>query len=71
MTTVEVFPEEPLRTIEVFPVGRPDLRVEMDVRHTQEHSFTLVLPGTWDEVVIVAKDLAFNRLETTATSVTN
>ena len=71
MTTVEVFPEEPLRTIEVFPVGRPDLRVELDVRDAQDHSFTLVLPGTWDEVVIVAKDLAFNRIQTTAYGTTN
>ena len=63
MTEVIVTTEEPLRTIEVHPVGRPDLRVEVDLRGGHEDEIHVLLPGTWDHVVVVAKDLAMNRIE--------
>ncbi len=63
MTRVVFAPEEPLRSVTVYPVGRPDLKVVIDLRGTEEEEIEALLPGTWDEVVVVAKDLALNRIE--------
>ena len=69
-TLVTIWPEEPLRSIEVYPVGRPGLAVSIDLRgdyDPNDPEVYLALPGEWDEVVIVAKDLALNRIEMVTT----
>ncbi|MCP4806435.1 MAG: VWA domain-containing protein [Proteobacteria bacterium] len=67
VTRVELWPEEPLRSILVTPVGHPELAHRVDLRGRDEESIVVVLPGVFDEVTIVAKDRAMNRVEVTAT----
>ena len=65
-TMVWLSVDEPLRTVHVFPVGRPEERLRIDMRdaeHVDADELEVLLPGWWDEVVVVAKDLALNRIE--------
>lgn len=61
-TVLSFLPEEPLRGFWVEPVGRPDLRERVDLRGA-EGPVELVLPGQWEELRVVAKDRAMNRIE--------
>ena len=65
-THVSVLPEEPLRSVHVFPIGRPELRVRVDVRAlglVPGEPVEVVLLGQWSEITVVAKDLALNRIQ--------
>jgi Ca-activated chloride channel family protein len=65
-THVSVLPEEPLRSVHVFPIGRPELRVRVDVRALDlapGEPVEVVLLGQWSEITVVAKDLALNRIQ--------
>ena len=64
-TCVTVALDEPNRSLQVFPAGRPELRQRIDLRSPQNaplDEIEVVLPGTWDEVVIILKDLAMNNV---------
>ncbi len=66
-TVVWLALDEPLRSVHVFGVGHPDERVRIDLRseeHLDSDELEVLLPGWWSEVVVVAKDLALNRIET-------
>ena len=65
-TRVSLLPEEPLRSVQVFPAGRPELRVRVDVRAlglAPGEPVEVLLLGQWSEVTVVAKDLALNRIQ--------
>ena len=59
-TVLTVIAEEPLRTIQAQPVGRPSLRTSVNVILDREDEYRLVLPGEWDEVEMVVTDRAMN-----------
>ncbi len=63
-TLVRIHVEEPLRSIQVYPDGRPDSRLRVDMRvepWCDEDVVELYLHGLWEQVVVVVKDLAMNR----------
>ncbi len=65
-TDVVIHAEEPIRAIQVQPVGRPDLRRRVDFLPNEDHwDHTLTLSGQWDEVAIIIKDRAMNTLMVT------
>ena len=64
-TRVTVFAEEPLRRLEIEPVGHPELRATLDVQG-DAWNHTITLPGVWEEVTVVAKDRAMNTIVTSA-----
>jgi len=67
-TLVSLLPEEPLREAQFFPAGFPDERIRVNVRALQlqpGEPVEVLLPGHLDEVTVVAKDLALNRIEQT------
>lgn len=66
VTRVEIWPEEPLRSILVTPAGHPELAHRVDLRGRDEASVVVILPGVFSEVDIVAKDRAMNRVQVTA-----
>lgn len=62
-TRVTVHAEEPLRSLQVQPVGEPALRVRRElVGEEDAWAHTVELPGMWGEVEVVAKDRAMNTL---------
>jgi Ca-activated chloride channel family protein len=62
VTIVHLVAEEPLRSIQVQPVGRPDLRRRLNVIQSEDFEHRLVLPGHWTEVEMVVSDRAMNTL---------
>ena len=62
ITIVHLMVEEPLRSVTIQPVGRPDLRRHYNLYLTHKDHHRLVLPGQWDEVEIVVNDRAMNTL---------
>ena len=60
ITTLTLAPEEPIRTIEAQPVGRPDLRKRLSVILDRELSHTLQFPGVWNALDVVVTDMAMN-----------
>ena len=63
VTRVVLNPEEPLRSVWIEPVGHPELRTRVDLRGRDQEEIIVVLPGLFDEVRVVAKDRAMNRVE--------
>jgi len=63
VTRVILRPEEPLRSVWIEPVGHPELRHRVDLRGRDQDAIEVVLPGLFDEVRVVAKDRAMNRVE--------
>ena len=61
-TLVNLMTEEPLRTIQVQPVGRPDLRVRINVILSEEMEYQIKIPGQWKEVEMLITDRAMNTL---------
>jgi Ca-activated chloride channel family protein len=61
-TTVHVVAEEPLRAIQVQPVGRPDLRVRINVVLDDAMVYQIQIPGHWDDVELLVTDRAMNTL---------
>ena len=61
-TVLILIAEEPLRSIQVQPVGRPDLRQRVNVILSDDFEHRVVIPGTWDEVELVVSDRAMNTL---------
>ena len=59
-TTLTLATEEPIRTIEAQPVGRPDLRKRLDVLVDRDQPFAMTFPGEWTEVDVVVTDRAMN-----------
>jgi hypothetical protein len=68
ITLVLIRPEEPLRSLIVEPVGHPEQRHRVDLRGRDEELIEVVLPGTFTEVTVVAKDRAMNRIQLVAQS---
>ncbi len=64
---VQVLVDEPLRSLHIYPEGHPELRRRLDLRGADpgEEPVEVWLPGDWDRVVVVAKDLALNRMRET------
>ena len=61
-TVVTIVAEEPLRNIQVQPVGRPDLRRRLNVILDDDFEYRLVIPGEWEAVEMVVTDRAMNTL---------
>lgn len=64
-TCVRVSLDAPNRGLQVFPAGRPELRQRIDLRDPRYaglDEIEITLPGSWDEVVIILKDLAMNNV---------
>jgi Ca-activated chloride channel family protein len=61
-TVLYVVAEEPLRSLQVQPLGRPDLRQRVNVILSDDFEHRVVIPGTWDEVELVVSDRAMNTL---------
>jgi Ca-activated chloride channel family protein len=61
-TIVNVLAEEPLRSIQVQPVGRPDLRVRVNVILSDEMEYQIEIPGHWNDVEMMVTDRAMNTL---------
>ncbi len=59
-TILKLVAEEPLRRIQVQPVGRPSLRRSLNVVLDQEQEYRVVIPGEWEEVDMVVTDRAMN-----------
>jgi Ca-activated chloride channel family protein len=61
---VRVWLDEPLRGLQIYPAGHPELRHRIDLRQADpgEEAVEVWVPGDWDEIVVVAKDLALNRM---------
>lgn len=63
VTTVTVYADEPLRSIVVQPRGQPSHRVRLDILPgTLDFAHSVVIPGMWADVELVAKDLAMNAI---------
>lgn len=52
--------EEPLRSVHVFPAGRPDERVRVDLRRFEGDLVEVRLPGLHEVVEVAVKDAALN-----------
>jgi Ca-activated chloride channel family protein len=61
-TIVHILAEEPLRSIQVQPVGRPDLRTRINVVLSEDLEHQIRIPGHWDEVEMLVTDRAMNTL---------
>jgi len=61
-TIVHILAEEPLRSIQVQPVGRPDLRTRINVVMSDSMEHQIRIPGHWDEVEMLVTDRAMNTL---------
>jgi hypothetical protein len=61
-TVLYVVAEEPLRSIQVQPLGRPDLRQRVNVILSDDFEHRVVIPGSWDEIELVVSDRAMNTL---------
>jgi hypothetical protein len=61
-TIVNLVAEEPLRSIQVQPVGRPDLRVRINVILFDDLEYQVEIPGHWNEVEMLVTDRAMNTL---------
>jgi len=59
-TVVWLTVEEPLRSVHVFPAGRPDERVRVDLRQFDGDELEVRLPGHYDNIEIAVKDAALN-----------
>jgi Ca-activated chloride channel family protein len=64
---VRVWVDEPLRGLQIYPAGHPELRHRIDLRRGDpgDEPVEVWVPGDWEEIVIVAKDLALNRMRQT------
>lgn len=63
VTTVTVYADEPLRSIVVQPRGQPSRRIRLDILPgTLDFAHSVVIPGMWADVELVAKDLAMNTI---------
>ncbi len=65
ITRVTVRLEEPLRSLILTPVGAPELEVRLNLRNDDREEIVVEFPGTWDQVELVAKDRAMNRISET------
>lgn len=65
VTVLTFVPEEPLRSLLVEPVGMPSAARRVDLRQHPGGEVTVILPGEYTELRIVAKDRAMNRVEET------
>ncbi len=66
-TRVTIYPEEPLRSVQIAPVGAPELRTRRELGPDDDtHAVVIELPGLHEEVSIIAKDRAMNTLTATA-----
>lgn len=61
-TIVNLVAEEPLRSIQVQPVGRPDLRVRINVVLFDDLEYQVEIPGHWSDVEMLITDRAMNTL---------
>jgi len=61
-TVIHILAEEPLRAIQVQPVGRPDLRRRINLYLSDALEHEIIIPGRWDEVEMVVTDRAMNTL---------
>jgi Ca-activated chloride channel family protein len=61
-TIVNLTVEEPLRVIQAQPVGRPDLRVRINVILKDDMEHQIEIPGHWDDVELLITDRAMNTL---------
>ena len=61
-TIVHLLCEEPLRTIQVQPRGRPDKRRRINVVLNDALEHQIIIPGLWDDVEILVTDRAMNSM---------
>jgi Ca-activated chloride channel family protein len=59
-TVLTLFADEPLRTIQAQPSGRPGLRKRINVILKDALEYELRIPGEWDSVEMVVTDRAMN-----------
>lgn len=64
-TVIRFRPEEPLRHLMVVPDGDWDAATRIDLRAYEGEEVVVVLPGEFDELTLVVKDRALNRIEQT------
>ena len=61
-TVVHVVAEEPLRSIQIQPLGRPDLRRRINLVLSDALEHEIVIPGVWEEVEMSVRDRAMNTI---------
>jgi Ca-activated chloride channel family protein len=61
-TVVHIVAEEPLRSIQIQPVGRPDLRRRINLVLNDALEHEIIIPGLWEEVEMSIRDRAMNTL---------
>ncbi len=61
-TVVHILTDEPLRSIQVQPVGRPDLRRRINLFLNDALEHEIIIPGQWDEVEMSVRDRAMNTI---------